>query len=152
MTIFLASDHRGFSLKADLKLYLEKDHKLVDCGNAVYDESDDFVDYVHVVAKSMAGDDLGIVVCGSGCGVAISANRYTHLRACVGWSIEQVRSDCHDDHVNVLALAADFTTTQDALELVRTFIDSPRSKETRYMRRIQKLSSPPALEHTTGEC
>lgn len=142
MVIFVASDHRGYSLKRDLLPRLEDlGYTVVDCGNSIYDESDDFVDFVRILARKIQDQEgLGIVICGSGCGVCISANRFSHLRASVGWDLQQIASDCHDDHINVLALPADYASTQDAFDRIKIFIEAPRSTQPNYVRRIEKLT------------
>jgi len=141
MNIFLASDHRGFMLKTDIKLYLGKNHKVIDCGNVGFDPTDDHIDYVNILAHRMAHDtqSLGIVFCGSGCGVLMGVNRYSHLRGTIAHSHEQIVADCHEDLVNVLAIGAEYITTEIAMSLVDVFIQSPRGKEERYLRRTAKL-------------
>ncbi len=141
MTIYFAADHRGHALKAELIAALSRNHIIVDCGNTVYDKSDDHIDFVNVLAAKMASDpeSLGVVLCGSGCGVAIGVNRYAHLRATVGQNLTQITADCHEDLVNVLALGAEYTTFEMALSWVNQFIKAPRGTEERYLRRVTKL-------------
>lgn len=142
MTIYFASDHRGFALKNELVQYLSSTHTIIDCGNTIHDPKDDHIDFIKVLAEKMAHDpaSLGIVLCGSGCGVAIGANRYAHLRATIGHSREQIVADCHEDLVNVLALGSDFTTSGSAKIFVELFINTKRGEEERYVRRATKFS------------
>ena len=142
MTIYFASDHRGFALKNELVHYLSATHSVVDCGNTIHDPKDDHIDFIKVLAEKMAHDpdSLGIVLCGSGCGVAIGANRYTHLRATIGHNREQIIADCHEDLVNVLALGAEYITSESAKIFVDLFINTKRGEEERYLRRATKFA------------
>ncbi len=141
MDIYLAADHRGFALKQTVIQHLGRPpYHTIDCGNTVYDDSDDFVDYVVSLASRMVDEQSrGIVICGSGCGVSLTANRFPHIRATVGWTVEQVTSDCHDDHVNVLALSADYVSVEQSLELVDCFLSAPWGDDARFLRRLEKL-------------
>ncbi len=142
MTVYFASDHRGFALKDDLMRYLAPLHTVVDCGNSLLDPTDDHVDFVRVLAEKMATDPmgLGIVVCGSGCGVSIAANRFAHLRATIGSSEAQIAADCHDDLVNVLALGAEYITSKQAESFVDLFLNAPRGSDDKYLRRAAKFA------------
>lgn len=142
MTIYFASDHRGFALKNELVHYLSSTHTVVDCGNTILDPKDDHVDFIKILAEKMAHDpeSFGIVICGSGCGVNIGANRYSHIRATIGHNREQVIADCHEDLVNVLALGAEYITLESAKVFVELFVNTARGKEERYLRRATKFS------------
>lgn len=150
MTIYFAADHRGYALKNELMAALAGTHSTFDCGNTIYDKSDDHIDFVKVLAEKMAADpeSLGIVVCGSGCGVNIGVNRYAHLRATIGQSLEQITADCHEDLVNVLALGAEYITIESALSIVNRFITASRGVEERYVRRTTKLSELGTILHS----
>lgn len=142
MTIYFASDHRGFVLKEELMSYLAPFHTVVDCGNSLLDPTDDHVDFVRVMAEKMASDPsgLGVVICGSGCGVSIAANRYAHLRATIGNSEAQIAADCHDDLVNVLALGAEYISMEQAKSFVDLFLNAPRGHDEKYRRRAAKFA------------
>lgn len=144
MVIYLGADHRGFKLKEALKYYLkEQGYEVVDLGNARYDKEDDFPDFAAEVAKkvSLAPEEArGILICGSGTGMTIVANKFKNVRAGLAMSPDQAHAGRHDDDVNVLSLAADFTSEADAKNIVRVFIATPFGGEERYRRRIEKIS------------
>lgn len=142
MTLYIAADHRGFALKEKLHSHFQSEVIVVDCGNKMFNPEDDYVDWVAELAKHMAQDTqgLGVVLCSSGCGVAISANRYAHLRATTATDQAMLEVDCRDDLVNVLAIGADYITYENAISLVHAFIRLPRGTEKRYLRRVDKLS------------
>jgi ribose 5-phosphate isomerase B len=153
MTIYIGADHRGFALKARIAAALEGDgHTVIDVGAATLDPADDYPDFARAVAGkviaasgvSKAGADgeaRGIVICGSGFGVDIVANKFPGVRSALAMSPEHVRLGRHDDDVNVLSIAADFIKFEDALAIARMFVTTPFEKNTeRYVRRIQKIT------------
>jgi len=143
MTIFVGADHRGFDLKNLLIEYLhEKNIRIEDLGNYQLDPDDDFPDYAKKVAQAVLQNPdefLGIVICGSGVGVCIAANRFKGIRCGLGFEVDQVKHMRENDHVNVLALAADFLDPESAKKLVDIFIETEPKKEQKYLRRINKL-------------
>lgn len=143
MTIFVGSDHGGFELKNALIEYLhEKNIRIEDLGNYQLDPEDDFPDYAKKVAQAVLQkpeEFLGIVICRSGVGVAIAVNRSKGIRCGLGFETNQVKHMRENDHVNVLALAADFLDPETAKKLVDIFIETEPKKEQKYLRRIKKL-------------
>ena len=147
--LIIGSDHRGFELKCAIEKHLVPINKditsdivtYLDCG--CYD-SKAKVDYPDVV-KSLALEmksvfDRGILVCGSGFGVAIAANRYPHIRAVtVRTPKEAEMARLHND-ANVLCLGADFTSTKDALKIVDKFLTT-KFEGGRHKDRVAKLTS-----------
>ena len=152
MTIFIAADHRGFELKNKLIDYLhEKNIRVEDMGNYQYDPEDDYPDFAKKVAQAVlqnTKDFLGIVICGSGVGVSIVANRFKGIRCALGFSYNQVKHAKENDHINVLALAADYfkdgneengNGLEQAKKLVNVFINTKPIIEEKYLRRIKKI-------------
>ena len=147
--LIIGSDHRGFELKCAIEKHLVPINKditsdivtYLDCG--CYD-SKAKVDYPDVV-KSLALEmksvfDRGILVCGSGFGVAIAANRYPHIRAVtVRTPKEAEMARLHND-ANVLCLGADFTSKKDALKIVDKFLTT-KFEGGRHKDRVSKLTS-----------
>lgn len=149
MTIYIGADHRGFALKATVAAALTGDgHDVIDVGAAVLDPADDYPDFARAVAEKVAAgtvggdaDVRGIVICGSGFGMDIVANRCKGVRCALAMSPEHIRVGRHDDDVNVLSLAADFISSEQALAIVRMFLSTPFEKnEVRYARRIKKIA------------
>ncbi len=144
MVISIGADHRGFSLKGTIKKFLvDQGYSVEDAGAAVLTPDDDYPDYARAVAVQVGREPAmrrGIVVCGSGFGVDIVANKVPGVRAALAMSPDHIYQGRHDDDVNVLALAADFTSEEDALKMVRVFLTTPfDDKDARYARRIAKI-------------
>ncbi len=140
--IFLAADHRGFKLKEDIKSYLSScGHTVSDCGNLEYDPIDDTNDFANRLAIQLKKEPgaLGITFCGSGIGMALAANRHKGIRAVVAHTEKETVTACFHNHINVLSLPADTMTSLDAKKIVDIYLESPRSIEERYVRRIKKL-------------
>lgn len=143
MTIFIGADHRGFELKNKLMEYLqEKNIRIEDMGNYEYDPEDDHPDFAKKVASAVLQrpeEYLGIVICGSGVGVSIAANRFHGIRCVLGFDEEQVRHGRIFDMANVLALPADFITYEKAQSLIDSFLHSQPTTVEKYLRRGRKL-------------
>lgn len=142
MTIYIGADHRGFELKEELKKVLEKaGYQVEDLGNHIYDENDDYPDFAAKVAKSVAKHpgSRGIVICGSGVGVDIVANRFKGIRSALIFSVKQAIASRTDDDANVIAIASDYINKRQARKLVEVWLKSHFSGEQRYKRRIDKI-------------
>jgi ribose 5-phosphate isomerase B len=144
MVIYLGADHRGFALKEKLKTYLvDKGYQTEDVGNAAEDPADDYVDFGAKVGELVSRDPVqsrGILICGSGVGMDITANKFHGVRAMVGLSPDQVFDGRHDDDVNVLCLAANFEDEEQAKRIADLFLTTPFGKDEKYQRRLDKLS------------
>jgi ribose 5-phosphate isomerase B len=126
MKIALASDHAGFSEKEKLKpLLKELGIEFADLGT-VSEQSVDYPDYARKVGEQVArGDvDQGLLVCGSGTGMAISANKIAGIRAAVGWSEETARLARQHNDANVLAIGARTTPQDEIPKIIRAWFDS----------------------------
>lgn len=141
MKIYLGADHRGFLLKEQLLSYLETKGEVYDLGSTESTPDDDYVDYAKEVAKHIGGDNSsrGILFCGSGIGMAITANKIAGVRAAVGHTSNEIKEGRTDDDINVLALAGDFLTESQARELVDVFLETEFIPEMRFTRRIAKI-------------
>jgi ribose 5-phosphate isomerase B len=144
MQIFIGADHRGFELKNILRDWLRKEgHEVVDLGAEEYDKDDDYPDFGIKVAQSVAdnpGDSFGIVICGSGVGMAVVADKVKGVRAGMIHDPEIARASRRDDDINVLALGADFIDGDMAKDIVGAWLDTDFSGEERHVRRIGKIS------------
>jgi len=140
MHILIGSDHAGLELKHHLKELLKADgHNVTDKGTHVK-ESVDYPDYAHAVATAVAGEEgsLGIVICGSGNGVNISANRHRGIRSALAWNPEVAALAREHNDANILALPARFITEAQADAIVTAFL-SARFEGGRHLRRVQKI-------------
>lgn len=144
MTIYLGADHRGFNLKELLKKILhEQGYEVVDLGNTSYDEKDDYPDFAAAVAKKVSLEfdkARGILICASGVGVDVVANKYPGVRSALAISSDQIYDARHDDDVNILSLAADFVDEEGAEKIVKVFLETPFAGEEQYKKRILKIS------------
>lgn len=144
MTVYLGADHRGFKLKSTLSSALAAlGHRVVDLGDAEYNEDDDYTDFAAAVAGKVSkeSDARGILVCGSGVGVDVTANKFKGVRSVLALSPVQVRAARHDDDVNILSIASDFTTEAEAVELTKAFLETPFSGLPRHARRLEKIAA-----------
>lgn len=138
--IYLAADHRGFELKEKIKRWLKsKGREFVDLGNEALDTEDDYPDFAIKLVKKIKKDDLGILLCGSGVGMDIIANRFSHIRCGLGFTPQQVRIAKRDDNINCLAIPADFSTEVEARSIVEMFLETQFAGTEKYIRRIEKV-------------
>ncbi len=144
MTIYIGSDHRGFELKESLKKYLkENSYQVVDLGNDHYDENDDYPDFASAVARKIAEEPAerrGIVICRSGAGVDIVANKFKGVRSALVTDINQAELVRKDDDTNVLSLASELTNEEQAKRIADVWLKIPFSGLEKDVRRISKIS------------
>lgn len=143
MTIFIGADHRGFELKNKLIEYIqEKNIRIEDMGPMELDPNDDYPDAAQKVAQAVLqnpSDFLGIVICGSGVGVAIAANRFRGIRAGLGFNLDQVKHMRKNDQVNVLSIPSDFIDFEEAKRFIDIFLATDPLQDEKYLRRSKKL-------------
>ncbi|MCB0422729.1 MAG: RpiB/LacA/LacB family sugar-phosphate isomerase [Bdellovibrionales bacterium] len=141
MKIYIASDHGGFQLKSGLLKELGHEYEFIDLGC----ESEDSVDYPDYVDKLIETftppEDIGILICGSGQGMAIRANRYLHIRAALCWNREIVHLAREHNNANVLCLPGRHLEIGQAVGIVKEFLQTPFAGG-RHERRVNKLSKP----------
>lgn len=141
--VYLAADHRGVGLKLYLiEMLAAAGYSVVNLGVDDPTTPVDFPDVAKTLADAMADDKnaRGIIVCGTGAGVMIAANRYRHIRASRCDRPDQARDDRFHDDINVLALAADDIDIEMAFVCAQTFLESPFDNSERRIRRIEKIS------------
>ena len=138
--ISLASDHAGFNLKEIIKKKLIKNKvKVLDFGPYNKD-SVDYPDYAKKVARNISSKktNMGILVCGSGTGMAMSANKLRKIRAAVCYNSVSTRLSRTHNNANILALGSRLTNKREALKLVNIFL-STKFEGGRHLRRIKKI-------------
>lgn len=144
MKVFIGADHRGFLTKTQLKSWLEEQgHEVVDLGATELVAGDDYDDYAEAVGRSVASDPAarGIVICGSGVGVDMVANKIKSVRSGLGISPDQITAARADDDINVLALAADYTQEDVLREMVHAFLTTDFVREDRFVRRLERMKA-----------
>jgi ribose 5-phosphate isomerase B len=143
MLIYIGADHRGFNLKESLKKSLkDQGYEVVDVGNDHLDENDDYPDFAALVAGEVAKDPLtrrGVLICGSGVGMDVAANKFKGIRSGLVSSSDQAYLARNEDDTNVLSLAADFLIEDDAKKILSTWLQTPFSKKENYQRRLEKI-------------
>jgi ribose 5-phosphate isomerase B len=144
MIIYIGADHRGFKLKEFLKQYLvsECGYEVVDLGNNRLEENDDYPEFASLVARKVSLDPTnsrGIVICGSGVGVDVVANKYKNVRSALAANPDQAMVSRKDDDTNVLSLASDFLTESESKKVVSVWLQTDFSGEERHRRRLEKI-------------
>lgn len=139
MRIWMAGDHAGYPLKAHLRAWLESQGYAVEDIGPFSEESTDYPLWVHKFAQVFPAEERGILICGSGNGVCITANRYPHIRAALAWNREIARlARAHND-ANVLCLPGRFITPEEAQAAVEAFLTTP-FEGGRHARRIAQIN------------
>lgn len=143
MVIYIGADHRGFNHKEAIKKYLAGlGYAVVDLGNEKYDESDDYPDFAVKMGEKLSRKietARGILICGSGVGVDIVANKFPGIRSSLVFTTEQAIDARADDDANVLSLAADYTSIEDSKKIVSLWLSTKFSAGEKYKRRLKKI-------------
>jgi len=141
--IYIGSDHRGYKLKEILKNYLrELNYAWEDLGAKELNLNDDYPDFALAVAKKVAEnpeEDRGILICGSGVGVDIVANKIKGVRSALCFNVEQAQASRNDDNANILSLPADYISEDLVKEIVKIWLETPFSGLEHHIRRIGKI-------------
>lgn len=138
MKIFIASDHAGFTLKEELLSYIKGFGVVSDLGTYT-ENSVDYPLYAKILCEEMKKDptSLGVLICGSGIGMSISANRFSHIRAALCRSVEDSKLARMHNNANVLCLGA--RISGNFKDIVSAFFNTPFSNEERHIRRIKQF-------------
>ena len=140
----IAADHAGFDLKEILKGEISKlGFEPQDLGATTEDPEDDYPDFAHPLAKKISRGDAkrGILLCGSGIGVDIVANRYPHVRAALAWAPKIAELSRQHNDSNVLVIPARFVSTEEAVDMVKRWLSTP-FEGGRHSRRVEKIDEP----------
>jgi ribose 5-phosphate isomerase B len=143
MRVYLGADHAGYELKAHLAGYLAgRGYEVIDVGAPIYDAVDDYPAYcLHTGARVVADPgSLGVVIGGSGNGEQIAANKVAGVRAALAWSVETARLAREHNDANVVGVGARMHSTDQAAEIVTTFLETPFSGDARHGRRIGQIA------------
>ena len=138
--ICIASDHAGFKFKDSIKDFLiNKNISVIDLG-PINEDSVDYPDYAKKVSNRVKSkkSDAGILVCGSGTGMAISANKNKKIRAAVCYNLKSTRLSRQHNNANIIAIGSRLTKKSVALKLVYTFLET-KFEGGRHLRRVKKI-------------
>ena len=138
--IILGADHRGFTMKEKLKILLSKEYNIIDVGT----NSDAMVDYPDIaeaLAKAIktGAGTKGILICGSGVGACVAANKFKGIRAGICHDAFSARQGVEDDDMNVLCLGSGVIGESLAVEVINNFLKAKLKPEERYLRRLEKI-------------
>jgi len=140
MNISIGNDHAGPEYKKAIVTYLESQGHQVTNHGTDCEESVDYPDFIHPVAKDVSSStsDMGIIICGSGNGASMTANKHQDIRAALCWNTEIVQLARQHNNANILSIPARFVTLDEALEMVEVFV-STDFEGGRHQNRIDKI-------------
>ena len=141
MKIAIGNDHAGTGYKKAIVSYLESQgHQVMNFGTDSFD-SVDYPDFVHPVAEAVSTNeaDFGILICGSGNGVSMTANKHQKVRAALCWTKEIAELARQHNNANILSIPARFTSELQALGMVETFLQTP-FEGGRHQNRVEKIA------------
>ncbi len=138
MNLYIAADHRGFELKNALIAHFPQ---AKDLSSPSLNPEDDYIDFAETVCRQLQPEDKAILLCGSGHGMDIVANRFPHVRAIIGFNPEVTKQGRTDEDANVLVIPAEWTTESEAIERINLFLSTSFADYDRYNRRLHKLAN-----------
>ena len=154
MKLVIASDHAGFALKEEVRAYLAKTaHEVLDLGAFKCEPQDDYPDFAERVGEAIKDAEAprGILICGSGVGVSIAANKIPGIRAAMCHDTYSAHQGVEHDDMNVLVIGARIVASALAYELVDSFLRAKFiSNEERFTRRFKKVLAIEAKYQRTG--
>jgi len=138
--IILASDHAGFELKELIKNFLYKKGNMITDLGTKNTNSVDYPDYAHLLSKKISNkkNNFGILVCGSGTGMVITANKHKNIRAALCYNIKSTKLSRQHNNANVMALGARLIKKKVALNCVKIFLKT-KFEGGRHLKRIKKI-------------
>ena len=145
MIVYLGADHRGLNFKSAIAAFLkEKKYPIFDMGAYAPEPEDDYPDMAAAVAAKISEgpeDRRGVLICGSGVGVCVTANKFPRVRAALAMNVEQAMASRSDDNANILCLASDFISESDALRITEAWLAADFSGAERHVRRLEKIAA-----------
>lgn len=141
MKIAIGNDHAGTAYKNAIVNFLKENNIEVSNYGTNSGDSVDYPDFVHPVAEDVASQkvDLGIIICGSGNGASMTANKHQKVRSALCWTVEITKLAREHNDANILSIPARYTSEAQALEMVKTFLDIP-FEGGRHQRRVDKIA------------
>ena len=140
--LFIGADHRGFALKEELKTYLLKQNiPFTDLGSFKLEEGDDYPTIAASVAQQVGTtkNNCGLLLCSSGVGVSIVANKFKNIRAGLVWTAAVAQAAKADDDINIICLPADYLTLSEAQKVVAIWLKTPFKNGAKYKRRLSQI-------------
>ncbi len=141
--IYIGADHRGYTLKEEIKKFLtEQKYDFEDVGNFKLDPNDDYTDFAKLAGNKVSEkpkENKGILICGSGVGVDITANKFYGVRSVLADDIETAKQSREHDDTNILSLPANEVSLDLAKKIIAVWLETPFSGGEKYKRRIDKM-------------
>ena len=146
LRVALGADHGGFTLKNELSTRLQEAYEILDLGANAFDPTDDYPDFAKAVAQAVASSqaERGILVCGSGVGACVVANKVPGVRACLCHDTYSAHQGVEHDDMNILCLGARVIGPELATELATAFLNARFTGEEWHRRRLEKVLT---IEH-----
>ena len=140
MKILIGNDHAGYSLKLSIIKNLEDKYEFFDKGS-YSNESVDYPDYASIIAKEIQSEkgDLGILICGTGNGVCMTANKFKGIRAVICWNEEIAKLAKQHNNANIICIPSRFIKVEEAMKIIESFI-MEKFEGGRHERRIKKIN------------
>ena len=138
--IFISSDHAGFNLKEKIKKKFSKKYMFFDLGTNTSDTSVNYPDFAHKLCKKVAinSKNMGILVCGSGMGMSMAANRHKKIRAAVCYSVKNTKLSRLHNNANIITLGSRLTKKNIAFKCIETFVNT-KFEGGRHKKRVKKI-------------
>lgn len=144
MVIYIGADHKGFRLKEYLKQTLKTlGYEVADVGNLQYDENDNYPEFAAAVAQKVSEGyetNRGVLICGSGVGVDVVANKFPNVRSALVANADQAFDSRNDDDSNILCLGANYLEPEAAKKILVTWFQTPFSGEARFVNRLKEIA------------
>jgi len=144
MKIYLGADHNGFDFKKGIAQFLHNaGYEAVDVSGPDFNKDDDFPQFASKAVSALLSDadktSKAILICGSGQGMCMAANRFNGIRASLCWNLEEARAARNDDDSNVLCLSSSYSSLDDLKPIIMAWLNTPFAGAPRFVRRIQQL-------------
>jgi ribose 5-phosphate isomerase B len=145
MKLYIAADHAGYELKQSLIEHLKgKGVEIEDLGAHTLEPNDDYPRYAYALTVKILGEEdpdgaHGVLICGSGQGMSIAANRVRGIRAALAWDEESAKSAREDDGANVLVLPSRHLDVEQAAQMVKAYVSAKMKSDPKYHRRLDEV-------------
>ena len=138
--IYISSDHAGYNLKENIKRKFKKKYIFLDLGTNNSKVSVNYPDYAHRLCKKVSNDskNIGILVCGSGMGMSMAANKHKKIRAAVCYSVKNTKLSRLHNNANIITLGSRLTKKDTAFKCIETFINT-KFEGGRHKKRVEKI-------------
>ena len=138
--LFISSDHAGYNLKEQIKKKFNKKFSFIDLGTHNSKTSVNYPDYAHKLCKKVANNskNIGILVCGSGIGMSMAANRHKKIRAAVCYSLKNTKLSRLHNNANIITLGSRLTKKNTAFKCIETFMNT-KFEGGRHKKRVKKI-------------